>query len=236
MKKLLFGIFAHPDDEAFGPSATLYRAAQHNTDVHLLLVTDGENGENPDAVANLAEVRVAEWQKCAELIGAKTTTAFHYADGGLSNNLYLEIAEKLTSQIHQILSGYTEAVSVDFMTYEHGGITGHLDHIAVSYITTYIYKKLRDDNPSNVSIGKLKYYCLPECLAPQSNTNWLYMSCGKADADCDEIFDYTNLIEKKKEIMTAHYSQRSDMKAILKQQEQTSNPCRYKDHFCYFKD
>ena len=55
MKKLLFGIFAHPDDEAFGPSATLYKAAQAGTDVHLIVVTDGDSGANVDGHKDLAK-------------------------------------------------------------------------------------------------------------------------------------------------------------------------------------
>lgn len=236
MKNILFAIFAHPDDEAFGPSASLYHAAHTNTDVHLLLVTDGENGANPDNVTALAVTRLEEWQKSADIIGARSTTALHYPDGGLSNNLYHEIAKKLQHHIQTILTDYSEPVTLEFMTYEQGGITGHLDHIAVSYITTFLYNTLRDNPPENATIGTLRYYCLPVCLAPHSNTDWLYMGCGKADKDCDEIFDYTDLVKEKLEIMHSHHSQRSDMQAILSQQEKTDSPCRYKDHFCYFTE
>lgn len=235
MKKLLFGIFAHPDDEAFGPSASLYHAAQNGTDVHLILLTDGESGNNPDEVSDLAQVRLKEWEESGAFIGVKSQHALHYPDGGINNNLYLEIAEKILAAVREVLKTYSNEVSVDFMTYEQGGITGHLDHIAASYITTFVYLKLRKEQSTHHHIQTLKYYCLPQCLAPETNTSWLYMTCGKADAHCDEIFDYTELKEIKLKIMKAHRSQRDDMQAIVRQQTATNNPCRYKDHFCYFK-
>lgn len=235
MKKLLFGIFAHPDDEAFGPSASLYQAAQSGTDVHLILLTDGENGNNPDKTRHLGKVRLGEWEESGSLIGVKSQHALHYPDGGINNNLYLEIAEKIFAVIRKVLKTYNDDASVDFMTYEQGGITGHLDHIAASYITTFVYLKLREESEPHHHINTLKYYCLPHCLAPETNTAWLYMTCGKADKHCDEIFDYTNLQDVKLTIMRAHRSQRSDMEAIVHRQAATNNPCRYKDHFCYFK-
>lgn len=236
MKKVLFGIFAHPDDEAFGPSAYLYSEAQTGTDVHLLLITDGENGNNPDSSPDLAAVRLKEWHKSGTLIGATSQIAFHYPDGGLCNNLYTEVADTLLRTIKNILKGYSAHVVAEIITYENGGLTGHLDHIAVSYITTYVYLKLRDVPPPNITMGRLKYFCLPRCVAPTTNTSWLFMECGAADAECDELFDYADIVNQKRAIMQAHYSQRDDMKAILAQQEQTASPCKYRDHFRYFKD
>lgn len=236
MKNVLVGVFAHPDDEAFGPSASLLAASREGTDVHLILVTDGENGNNPDASSDLGAVRLQEWHQSAELIGTSSQFALHYPDGSLSNSVYHLIAQKVLARVQHILAGYTEQVKLTVMTYERGGITGHLDHIAVSYITTYVYCKLRELQLSDVTFGQLKYYCLPSCIAPNPDTHWLYMGCGMADKDCDEIFDYSSLLEEKLAIMRAHHSQRQDMQAILKLQESTTNPCRYKDHFCYFKD
>ncbi len=236
MQKVLFGIFAHPDDEAFGPSASLYHAVQTDTAVHLVLLTDGEMGRNPDNIAELGQTRLNEWEASGKLIGVTSCHALHYPDGGLSNNLYLEIAEKILEIIHRTVASSPHGVELELMTFDQGGITGHLDHIAASYITTYVYLKLRERGNATHKLGELKYYCLPQCLAPNSDAGWLYMTCGKADAHCDEIFDYTHMTDVRNQIMRAHYSQREDMEAIVALQVATDNPCRYKDHFCYFKD
>lgn len=235
MKTLVFGIFAHPDDEAFGPSATLYRAAQSGADVHLVLVTDGESGTNPDNDRDLAQTRLMEWRKSSELIGVHSGVALHYPDGGLSNNLYLEIAEKIIEHIQKTLDTYEEPVSVEFITFEPGGITGHLDHIAVSHITTFVYLRFREQQKGSVEIGKLKYYCLPHSMATAPATNWIYMPCGKEKSEVDECTDFSDIAEKKLEIMRAHYTQRSDMEQILSHQN-TDNPDCLCDHFTYFKD
>ena len=236
MKNLLFGIFAHPDDEAFGPAASLYHAAHHDYDVHLILLTDGENGTNPDNEPDLGTLRLQEWKTCGELIGASSQYALHYPDGSLSNNLYHEIAQKILKRITDVIAHHQTPIELTFMTYEKNGITGHLDHIATSFITTYVYLTLRKDPPLDVTIGKLKYYCLPHAMIPQSNTDWLFMQCGTKEKACDEIFDYRDLAEQKLKIMKAHYSQRHDMDAILDTVEQSNHPSSHKDHFCYFKD
>lgn len=236
MKKILFGIFAHPDDEAFGPSAYLYNEAQNGTKLHLVLLTDGEKGNNPDRLTHLDKARLREWNKSGALIGAADQYALHYPDGSLSNNLYLEIADKILTYINRVIQTSDGQLELEFITYERNGLTGHLDHIAASYITTYVYLTLRNNPAKNVALGRLKYYCLPQCVVPQTDMHWLYMESGKADAECDEIFDYADLVAKKREIMRAHHSQRDDMEAVISQQESTTNACRYKDHFCYFKE
>ena len=44
MKRVIFGIFAHPDDEAFGPSGTLLMETKAGTELHLITLTLGEAG------------------------------------------------------------------------------------------------------------------------------------------------------------------------------------------------
>ena len=66
MKKVIFGIFAHPDDESFGPSGTLLKLRRSGYDLHLIVLTDGEAGVNPDGIENLGEVRLQEWRRSWE--------------------------------------------------------------------------------------------------------------------------------------------------------------------------
>ncbi len=235
MKKVLFGIFAHPDDEAFGPSATLYKEVQAGTDVHLVLVTDGENGTNCDNRDNLAQTRIKEWRKSGELIGVTTGLPLHYPDGELSNSLYVEIAEKILVHIQNTLDSYDESVLLELMTFESSGVSGHLDHIAVSQITTFVYLKLKEAKLSGVVIGELKYFCLPDSVVGQPNINWIYMPRGRSTQEVDERIDYSDILDIKLEIMKAHYSQRQDMEQVLSTQD-TNNPDCFCDHFCYFKD
>lgn len=234
MKKLLFGIFAHPDDEAFGPSASLYNEAQNSTDVHLVLVTDGENGINCDDSDDLATLRLKEWQRSGEIIGARSQIALHYPDGGLNNALYLRLASQIIEHVLKTIATYDQEVSVDFMTFEPSGITGHLDHIAVSQITTFAYARLKDKDIKNAIINTLKYYCLPISINPRYNASWIFMPSGRSQHEIDETFDYSHIKNKKLEIMRAHYSQRDDMKQVLSHQSKAGKDS-FCDHFMHFK-
>ncbi len=215
MKKILFGVFAHPDDEAFGPSGMLYKAASSGTDVHLILVTDGGAGVNSAGHEDLAAVRLKEWQASGALIGAKSMEALGYKDGTLNNNLYLEIAEKLIDHIKQTITDYDEPTELTMLTIDPGGLTGHLDHIAVSMMATFTYLKLRDEPPAGCDVGKLKYACISDEVMPSANTNWLYMPAGRQNSECDEVIDVSDIFDKKVEIMQAHATQKHDMDSLL---------------------
>lgn len=235
MKNVLFGIFAHPDDEAFGPSASLYLASSKGTDVHLVLVTDGEAGTNADGYENLGKVRLKEWEESGRRMGVSSQIALHYTDGSLSNNLYHEIAKKIFEFITKTIATYSEPIELELLTFDHDGITGHLDHIAVSYITTHVYLKLHEQDLPSAKLGKLKYYCLPKSIARSASNHWLYEACGKPLNDIDEVVDYSDVIEKKLHIMQAHYSQRHDMQQVLLKLSDKANPACTCDHFRYYK-
>lgn len=235
MKKVLFGIFAHPDDEAFGPSASLYKAAQAGVDVHLIVVTNGEKGSNPDNHSDLGAARLKEWQKSSQLIGAKSIKALHYPDGGLCTDNYIPIATEVLGHIKSTLKQYTEDTEVDFMTFDYQGISGHLDHIAVSMISTYVFIQLQKNSPKGIFMQNLKYYCLSETLAPSADTSWIYMPAGKHHAQIDEEVPYKEISNKKLEIMRAHHSQRIDCESILSKRKELSEHDKYCDHFHYYR-
>jgi LmbE family N-acetylglucosaminyl deacetylase len=215
MKHVLFGIFAHPDDEGFGPSGTLYKLAHGDTDVHLICLTNGAAGTNGGNHEDLGAVRLQEWHIAGELIGAKTMEHFGYKDGCLSNCVYLEIVEKIQTHIGDILRDYSGPVELEFMTFDPNGLSGHLDHIAASLITTYVYHNLKQQPPKDTSLGKLKYFCLSEKVAPDADLSWLYMPKGRPEAQIDECIDVSDVYDHKLEIMKAHTTQAQDMEMIL---------------------
>lgn len=133
MQKILFGIFAHPDDEAFCVAATLLQEAQKGTELHLISLTDG-NGKhsvNPDNVNNLGIVRLNEWRRAGELIGATRQHHLGYKDGTLSNDNHIEIAQQIEDLVKSVASERPE-VEIEFISLSLNGITGHIDHIVAS--------------------------------------------------------------------------------------------------------
>ena len=211
---MLIGVFAHPDDEAFGPSGTLLKEVKDGTELHLICATRGEAGVNPDGHYDLGAARQAEWQTSCKLLGATTTLQLNYPDGGIGNRLYLEIADKIKAQVKTILANHGEPVDLQFMTFEPGGVTGHLDHIAISLITTFVYEKLRGRLPKPVESIGLRYFCLSAASVPNANTEWLYMPAGRPESQIHEKIDVSDILTQKLAVMEAHHSQRNDAESF----------------------
>lgn len=232
MKQVLFAVFAHPDDEAFGPSGTLRLAAANGTDVHLLSLTCGDAGTNPDAATDLAAVRRHEAKQAARLIGARSHRCLDYEDGGLSNRHYFSLVNDITAHVTEALGTYKPPVTVEFMSLDPNGLSGHLDHIAASLVTTYAYLKLRQTPPSGVTVGRLRYFCLSDMTHPTANLDWLYMPRGRTGHEIDETIDVSAVFAQKLAIMQAHHSQRQDAEHII----DSFGAALKKEHFLFYKD
>jgi len=214
MKKLLFGIFAHPDDEGFGPSGSLIMETDNGTDLHLICVTTGDAGQNVDDHHSLGQLRKREWQSAAELIGARTTTWLGHEDGSLSNQLYHDIANKVSNTIETTVASYDQPVSVQFMTFDTTGLSGHLDHIAVSMITSYVYIDLVNSKP-HWQFDGLDYFCLPYDAKRAHDVSYVYTPPGRQQQEIDKSIDVSSVYQRKLEVMRAHHSQRDDMNWII---------------------
>lgn len=166
MKRVLFSIFAHPDDEGFGPSGTLIQEVRNGTDVHPLCITRGDAGRDVDDCGDLAAVRRAEWEYAGELMGANGMEYFGYDDGSLCNRVYHEVAGLVQAHVEDTIAGYDEPVEVSFLTFDFTGLSGHLDHIAVSHIATLSFLRLQEAH-ADWTFGQLRYFCLPFNKSPR---------------------------------------------------------------------
>ena len=182
MTRYIFGIFAHPDDAGFGPSGTLTMASQDGAEVHLICATCGGAGVNTAAHENLADVREREEQAAAEIMGVTSCEMLRYDDGQLCNEKYLEIADRVITHIRKTVTGPDSEITL--ITFDPNGISGHIDHIVMSNVTTYAYLKLRDEYDM-----QLKYFCIPEAFSPAANTDWTYMPNGRSAEEIDEVID-----------------------------------------------
>ena len=129
--RVVVAIFAHPDDEAFGPSGTITKLAKTH-DIYVLCATRGEAGGN---LKNIGKVREKELRCSAQILGVKEVYFLGFADGTLSNSLYHRLAAKIEQKL-KLLKPQT------VLTFEPRGISGHIDHITVSLATTYVFYKL----------------------------------------------------------------------------------------------
>jgi N-acetylglucosamine malate deacetylase 2 len=201
-KNLLF-VFAHPDDEAFGPCGTLIKMSDQY-DIHLLSVTRGQSGENnsDDRQSDLKQIREKELCASAKVVGAKSTSFLDFTDGELCNKNYHDIARDIQLHIDRL---NPEII----MTWEPRGVTGHIDHIVVSMVCHYLFY-------ANKKIKRLMLYC----LSAHQSANFLdgyfiYRPQGYKPSEIDMVVDVSGVWDKKIEAIKCHKSQIKDLKKIL---------------------
>lgn len=206
MKKILFGIFAHPDDEAFGPAGTLLLETRAGTELHLISLTAGEAGMNPDNVEDLPSTRLEEWHKAGQLIGATGMHHFEYTDGTLNNIDHLEITDRIFNLVQESIKDEDD-VTIEFMSMDLNGVTGHIDHIVAGRSACLAYYRLKN---MGLPMSKLRLACVPREFAQELNVDFVYMEAGRSEDEIDEIIDARSVVNEVLEIMHTHHSQRSD--------------------------
>jgi LmbE family N-acetylglucosaminyl deacetylase len=215
MKKIIFGIFAHPDDEAFGPAGTLLQETRSGAELHLITLTAGDAGTNPDNLPNLGEVRLEEWKKAGALLGATSMDFLGYKDGQLNNHAMIEAAGRIGEIVTGTLKGAPDDAEVEFMSLDLNGLTGHIDHIVAARAACLAFYTLKK---SDDRFTRIRLACLPTALYPESNVNWIYMERGRNESEIDEIVDARSLRDDIIAIMRAHETQRADCEYNLKTQ------------------
>jgi LmbE family N-acetylglucosaminyl deacetylase len=197
----LIAIFAHPDDEVFGPGGTLAKLT-HEREIYVICVTDGDAGLNSSTkTKSLGEIRKEEMLASTQIIGIKKVFFLGYKDGTLSNNFYHEIAEKIQKIIEDIKPD-------TLMTFEPRGVSGHIDHIAVSMISSYVFEHTD-------FVKELWYYCLTETARKYYEPYFIYFPPGYKESEIDKIVDISSVWEKKIDAMHQHESQKHDIKKLL---------------------
>lgn len=203
MGKTVVGIFAHPDDEALGPAGTIAKFASEGN-MYIICVTCGEaGGKTTDDKEEIGKTRRAELLESAKLLGVKEVFFLHYEDGTLSNSIYHDIAEKIQEKL--------EALQPEILlTFEPRGVSGHIDHIAVSMITSYVFERLP-------FAKKLMYYCLSKARREKIDTYFIYFPPGYSDEEIQETVDIETYWDTKVKAMHCHKSQMHDVKTVLSQ-------------------
>ncbi|MBI4159549.1 PIG-L family deacetylase [Candidatus Wolfebacteria bacterium] len=84
--KTIVCIFAHPDDEAFGPGGTIAKLAKKNR-VYIICATKGEAGKDSrrKKMGVLHDHRASELVASAKILGVKKVYFLGFKDGTLSN-------------------------------------------------------------------------------------------------------------------------------------------------------
>ncbi len=202
-KKTVVCIFAHPDDESFGPSGTIYKLGRDN-DVYILCATRGEAGKNSlSEQKELAKIRELELRKSAKFLGVKRVYFLDFIDGTLSNSLYHVLADKIEKHL-------TRLKPETIITFEPHGISGHIDHIVVSRVVTFVFKKLP-------FVKKIMYHCITDTVASKVGKNYfIEFGDGYKRSEIDKIIDISDVWGIKVKAMFMHKSQIHDAQRIIK--------------------
>lgn len=151
--RTLLAVFAHPDDESFGPGGTLARYAAEGAQVWLVCATDGDAGtvdaEMLAGFASTAQLRAAELCCAAQTLGLKGVDWLGYRDSGMAgspdnqhpNSLVQAPLEKVTGQI--VASMRKHKPQVVMCDNQFGGY-GHPDHIKLHQATVRAFQAAAD--------------------------------------------------------------------------------------------
>lgn len=150
--KLLF-VGAHPDDETFGPGATLAHYARLGVKVYYICATGGESGTvNKSHLKNsisIHELRNAELKCAVKELRLSGLFLLGYRDSGMPGSpdnthpksLSMAPINEVVSRLVKVIRDIKPQV---ILTHEPGGDYGHLDHIIVNKATTAAFKASGD--------------------------------------------------------------------------------------------
>ena len=205
--RTVLGVFAHPDDETFGPGGTLARLAAEGHDVHLLCATRGEAGTIGRSSSlgrmELAALREAELEAACAALGIQEPEVLALPDSGLAR---LE-EETLLRPIVRAIRGLRPDVLVSFHS---DGISGHTDHRTVTARTRRAFDLANQDGlwpdlGAPFAPARFWAYSIPESRARRIKSRQLF---SVPDTSLDAVLDVRSFIPRKRAAVLAHASQK----------------------------
>ena len=199
--KPLVCVFAHPDDESFGPGGTIALEAKRR-DVYIICVTNGDAGENSSNKGKpLNEIRRDELLASSKLLGVKKVFFLNYHDGTLSNLLYYELADK----VKKIIDNIKPEV---LLTFDLRGVSGHIDHIAVAMITSYVFER-------TPYVKEIWYYVMTKAYEESVENHFIFFPPGYTKSEISKVVKTAKVWGLKVKAMYLHESQLHDAKKVL---------------------
>jgi LmbE family N-acetylglucosaminyl deacetylase len=169
-QKRLLVVMAHPDDESFGIGPLIAKYVGDGVEVSLICTTNGDIGTVDEkymqGYRTIAEMRLAELDCAAKVLGFKEVILFGYRDSGMMGNADNQHADCLwhadlaavTNRVAEVMQRIKPQVVLTFDPY--GGY-GHPDHIKTHKATVAAFQLLQGtvDAPQ-----KLYYNSIPRFL------------------------------------------------------------------------
>lgn len=153
--RTMLAIFAHPDDESFGPGGTLARYADLGCRVHVIIATDGNAGSvEEDRVwhsgQTLAQIRSQELSEAAVALGVTSIWSLPHSDSGMRDALENQhpralIQQPIADLVAEICDYMRRLQPQVVVTHDPFGGYGHPDHIRCCQAVAAAFHCLRAD-------------------------------------------------------------------------------------------
>jgi LmbE family N-acetylglucosaminyl deacetylase len=141
-KKLLV-VFPHPDDESVMSAGLIQAAIAQGWRVRVISLTHGEAGKMHinGKGKSLKEIRKLEFEQAMKHLQVADSHVHHFPDGNLKQTK-LSWRNMLKTEIASFKPGI-------MVTYDSTGITGHPDHVVLSYEISLLVNELNNDTTKN---------------------------------------------------------------------------------------
>ncbi len=227
----LVAFHAHPDDESIAMGGVLAKAAAAGHRTVLVFGTKGENGEVDDGFLDdgelLADRRVKETERSAEILGVRRLEWLGYVDSGMMGTPENDVPESFwqadVEEAAERLAQILREEDADVLTvYDSDGNYGHPDHIQVHRVglraaelagTPHVLEgTINRDHIKRAMQAAAERGDLPGDDAPTAED---FETFGRPEALITTTVDVREFLDKKRASMAAHASQISETSFFL---------------------
>jgi LmbE family N-acetylglucosaminyl deacetylase len=206
-------VYAHPDDESFGPAALLAKYAREGAQISGLVATRGEHGQTemvpPPSPPELGRLRERDLRDAAAVIGFARVDLLDYEDGTLAS-VPPAVLEA------QILDAIRRDRPDVLLTFGPGGITGHPDHLAIHRAATAAFHRARQEG---LGVQALYYDAVPPERAEEMHL------AGLPDGQPNTWIDVTETFPIKLEALRRHARHVQDAREMVERLEREPQTC-----------
>jgi len=210
----LLAIFAHPDDESYGPAGTLVEATRSGQAVRVVIATRGEAGSlgisKQYEPHELARIRQKELHDAAAILGVESLI-LGWPDKGVNA---VDPDSAVATLVREIRLFRPDSL----LTFHPNGLSGHPDHIAMTGLALAAERASAD--PSfRPELGAAWatpdhwHYAIPESKA-LAVSHFRQMRAVPDNA-VDEMLDVSRFTTRKEQACLAHVTQRDFHRQLL---------------------
>jgi LmbE family N-acetylglucosaminyl deacetylase len=147
-------------------------------------------------------VREAELLASSNIFGVNKVHFLRFHDGELCNNNYHLISD----QVGKILR---EVKPDTVMTFNQNGVSGHIDHITVSMVATFLFERLK-------FIRQIMYFSNVDKVKKLIGKKYfVYFPEGISEENADLVLELVKIWKVKRKAMQAHKSQIKDYSLMI---------------------